>query len=135
MEHFEFGLDCRPINAGDTEATREVEALLKGGGAVRGLARYWAQIYGYVWRLREKQPAVRSAGLIVRFEDLCERPRTMLERVTAHCGLRVEREVLQRFASNVRYPRYYEPSFTADELWAIREETADVAAKYGYGEG
>ncbi|MBD3239985.1 MAG: sulfotransferase [Chitinivibrionales bacterium] len=132
MGHFEFGLDRSPINAGDSDTVSEIRALLERGDEVRGLARYWAHVYGYVSRLRDQNPDIRDAGLVVRFEELCERPASVLERISAHCGLHLSTDAAAAFASRVRYPRYYRPSFSDQELAAIHEETSEVAARFGY---
>jgi hypothetical protein len=46
--HFEFGLDRRPINAGDAACVAEVAALWACGEEVEGWARYWSHIHGYL---------------------------------------------------------------------------------------
>ena len=85
--HFEFGLDRRVINVGDAQAAQEIATLWRDGHEVRGWARYWAMLYGFVRGSAGAGPAVRQASLIVRYEDLCDRAEATLSATFAHVGL------------------------------------------------
>lgn len=130
--HFEFGLDLRPINPGDGEKVREIQELWEKGEDVRGWARYWAMIYGSVAETLEKDLALRDAAMILRYEDLCDRPAETMRRMMEHCGLTTEDEVMAKFAGRLKLPNYYIPDFTDAELTSIAEETASPGAHYGY---
>ena len=54
--HFEFGLDRRPVNAGDPAAIEQVLACWREGAEVEGWARYWSHIYGHVADRLEADP-------------------------------------------------------------------------------
>ena len=56
----------------------EVERLWADGEEVRGWARYWNSLYRFLARQRASDPVLGEATLLVRYEDLCERPRETL---------------------------------------------------------
>lgn len=125
--HFEFGLDWRPVNPGDSAALDRVLDLWAAGEEVRAWAAYWAVLYRFVLDQAEQQTAVR----IVRYEDLCRDPVSAMEQLLAHCDLPVSPAV-QDYASTLSAPTYYAPDFCDAELRCIAEETGDVAARLGY---
>ena len=131
--HFEFGLDRRPINVGDTAVIEEIQSLWNSGEDVRGWARYWSHIYGWILDELEQNDAIRDAAMLVRFEDLCDDPHDVLQRLLTHAGLEDE-GVVEAFAPTIHAPTYYQPKFTDDDLSALKEETQQVAARLGYSD-
>ncbi|HJT79347.1 MAG TPA: sulfotransferase, partial [Gemmataceae bacterium] len=129
--HFEFGLDRRPMNLGSRDGVRQIQQDWAAGDEVRGLARYWALVYGHLARLLAADAAVRAAALVVRFEALCEAPAETLRAVLAHCGLPDADAIVERYAAGVRIPSYYSSNFSARDLDVIREETAATAGLWG----
>jgi hypothetical protein len=129
--HFEFGLDLRPINCGDSDRVADIQALWRRGEDVRGWARYWAMVYGFVAELLEREPALRNATMILRYEDLCDRPEETMRRLMTHCRLPAGDDILAKFAGRVRPPDYYRPNFSQGELATIEEETAAAAVHFG----
>jgi hypothetical protein len=130
--HFEFGLDLRPINCGDGDNVREIQALWEAGEDVRGWARYWAMIYGHVADLLDRDPALRDAAMVLRYEDLCERPDETMRRMMERCRLPAADYLVRKLAGMVKSPDYYRPDFSEAELAAITEETDGVAREFGY---
>lgn len=130
--HYEFGLDRRVINVGDTAAVRQIEQLWRDGEEARGWARCWAMLYDFVLDQREADPALAEAVLLVRYEDLCDRPEATLAAVFAHAGLRAAPEAIAAMAARLSQPTYYRPGFTPAEEEAIAEETARTRARLGY---
>lgn len=134
--HFEFGPHRRPINVGDTEEVRAIESLWSRGEEVRGWARYWACLYGYVADRLEANPALRDASIVVRYEDLCDETDEQLERLFSQCGLEESAEALVgRFRDEISRPDYYDADFSEKQEAAIVEETSEVAARFGYASG
>ncbi len=129
--HYEFGLDRRPINVGDTATIEEIERLWSTGDEVRGWAKYWAHLYGWMADLLDRDDALRPSTLVLHYEDLCEHPDESLEQLLEHCELNEDANTLA-FASQLHAPTYYRPKFTTTELAVIAEETHDVALRYGY---
>ncbi len=130
--HFEFGLDRRAINTGDAESAKSIDALWSSGQEVRGWARLWANVYGSLHRQLTSDTVLRQATLVVRYEDLCRAPGEMLARVFAHAELPLTPEQQASLACEISEPAYYSPRFTEDEERALREETAETAAQFGY---
>ncbi len=130
--HFEFGLDRRPMNLGDTVRARRIKAAWAAGEEVRGLAMHWDTVYGYLAGLLATDAQVREASLVVRFEDLCAEPRETLRAVLSHCGLPEAGSVVERHAPRVRAPDYYESNLSAADLAVIAAETAGSARRWGY---
>jgi hypothetical protein len=130
--HFEFGLDRRPMHLGDGERVRRIRGAWAAGDEVRGLALYWDMVYGYLARLLASDARVRDAALVVRFEALCAAPAETLRAVLEHCALPDAERVVERHASAIRAPTYYESKFSPEELAVIRQETAGTAGLLGY---
>ncbi|MGD2063889.1 MAG: sulfotransferase [Nitrospirota bacterium] len=130
--HFEFGLDRRPINVGDTEQAAAIARLWEEGDEVRGLARQWHAIYGHLADRLEANAALREAVLVIPYEELCRRPREWLTAMLAHARLDDGGPLVDEHAPRISAPNYYRPAFTDDELIAIRQETAATAARFGY---
>lgn len=131
--HFEFGAHRRPIHFGDGPAVERVQHLWSAGEEVHGWARYWAMAYGHIAGRLRANTALRSATLIVRYEDLCHDSAPQLRRVLEHCGLDGdEPSLVERFANRLTPPTYYDPTFTEEEERVIAEETAEIAGFFGY---
>jgi hypothetical protein len=133
--HFEFGLDRRPINVGDTQRVRQIRRAWADGDEVRGLAMYWNMIHAYLAHLLATDAAVRGATIIVPFETLCDAPLETLRAVLDHCRLPDAEAVASRHAANIRRPAYYKSPLSADDLKVIRSETARTASLWGYQDG
>ncbi len=133
--HYEFGLDRRAINTGDTALTRRITELWSSGREVEGWAHYWAAIYNHVADVLAADASLRQASLVVRYETLCGEPRTTLEQVFEHTALPVAVEALEAAAAGLHAPGYYRPAFSDEELATIHTITGPVAARFGYAEG
>ncbi|MDN5937593.1 MAG: sulfotransferase [Salinisphaera sp.] len=130
--HFEFGLDRRPIHTGDDEAVARIQALWRDGQEVEGWARYWAMIYADLADRLATDERLREACLVVVFERLCQEPEQQLAALFAHCQLPLPADRLQAMAARIRFPGYYQPGFTQEEMALIESITAPVAARFGY---
>lgn len=129
--HLEFGLDRRAINVGDGVAA-EVERLWAEGEEVRGWARYWNSLYRFVARQRAADAGLAAAIMIVRYEDLCDRPRETLAQVLAHARLPATEPEIEGLAARLSPPAYYAPGFSDGERAVIAEETAEARELLGY---
>jgi hypothetical protein len=130
--HLEFGLDRRAINVGDAAAAQEVERLWRDGEEVRGWARYWAMLYGFVLGQRDSDPNLDEAVMLVRYEDLCDRAEATLDAVFGHAGLSLDPAQRSAMAARLSQPTYYDPGFTAEEEAMIANETQAVRRRLGY---
>ena len=129
--HFEFGADRRPINIGATKRVAEIQQLWRNGEEVRGWARYWAMIYGFVADQLASDPALRAATLIVRFEDLCADSAPTLGRIFDHCNL-AERDAISEWSGRLHLPTYYAANYSPSDEAIIEEETRAVRHRFGY---
>ncbi len=129
MGHFEFGLDLRPINTGDTARVESILALWREGDLVRGFARYWAALHGFLLDRLAADPDLRAHTMLVRYEDLCDRAEETLARVFAHVELPLSGEERAAAAARLARPDYYRPEFDAAEEAALAEETGEVRAR------
>jgi hypothetical protein len=127
--HFEFGLDRRPLNLGDGEIAAQIQVLWNEGEDIRGLARYWAYVYGYVADLLEGDEALARRTLLVRYEDFCDSPEEDLANIHAHCELEIDYRTIERQARSIAAPTYYRHGFSDAELAAIENETSAVKAR------
>lgn len=130
--HFEFGLDRRPINLGDSAAVDQIIADWSTGREVSGLARYWRMVYSYLNQLLASDEQVRRATLAVRFETLCDSPADTLAAVLKHCELPDSERIVEHFAPTIRAPAYYQTNFTPDELRTSDELTTATARQWEY---
>ena len=134
--HYEFGLDRRPINAGgDGGGVAAILDLWARGAEVEGWARYWSHVHGFIADRLDANLRLRDAALVVRYEDLCRSPRDVLRAVLEHCRLPGADDLVERAAAGVRFPSYYAPGFTPDELDLIDRHTRATAARFGYAGG
>ncbi|ABS63275.1 conserved hypothetical protein [Parvibaculum lavamentivorans DS-1] len=130
--HFEFGLDRMPINCGNESAAAEIAGLWAEGKEAEGWALQWAEVYGYLAERFEANPALAEAALVVRYEDLCEKPDLVMQQIIEHCRLDASPDIVERARLRLHPPEYYRPEFSPEELHAIRGRTANVAHYFGY---
>lgn len=128
--HFEFGLDRRPINCGNTDVTRKILELWSADHEVEGWALYWKDVYGYVADVLESDAALRRATMVVNYRTLCDRPAHVMRAVLAHCELPSSGvDLIAEAADTVRHPSYYQPSFDEQQLALIADVTGSVASR------
>jgi hypothetical protein len=130
--HFEFGLDRAPVNMGDSDEVQGILARWNAGDEPGGWALYWSHVYGRLLDQLERDERLRAAVLIVRHEDLVERPLQELQRVLEHCGLVAGKEVVGAMAAKLRPSGREGNSFDAEDARRILAATAGTMARYGY---
>jgi hypothetical protein len=130
--HFEFGLDRRPMNLGNQGQVQGVLDAWAAGQEVRGWARYWAMVQGYLGHLLASDRLVQAAAMVVPFEKLCHAPGETLRGMLHHFNFRQAEGVVAKFAAAIQPPDYYRLSFTSADLAVIEEETAATARAWGY---
>ena len=120
--HFEFGPQRRAIHFGDGARHRAITAAWADGREVEGWALYWAETYQFLMQQARTHPGFAKASLFLRYEDLCSRPREIVDRLTRHCELEPERfaDVQRDYCSRLSLPEYYRPNFTAAETETIQ---------------
>jgi hypothetical protein len=131
--HFEFGLDRRAINTGDSAAAGAIMTAWQQGRDAEGLARLWRNVHAHIIARLDASPTLADAVLIVRFEDLCDAPASTLGAVFDHCHLHVDAGFMANAAARIRRPRHDDAAFDAATLETIVALTSPVAVQFGYG--
>jgi hypothetical protein len=128
--HFEFGLDRRPVNSGDTGLAREIAALWQGGREVEGWAKYWANLYGSVVDTLDRDDALRRATMVVEYESLCDEPHGVIASVLDHCKLASDEvDLAAEAARTIRPPSYYQPGLSDEQIALIKAVTDSVSKR------
>ncbi len=127
--HFEFGLDRRPTNFGDSDTVQSIQALWQAGREAEGSALYWASVYGFVADLLERDPAVAAQTLLIHYDDLCAAPDATLARLYRLCDLAVDDATRREQAARIAPPSYYKPDLSEAEIGLIRAATDATAAR------
>jgi Sulfotransferase family len=129
--HFEFGLDRRPLNVGNAEATAAVQNLWRHGSEVEGWSLYWANLHDYLAMRLGEDALLGKATLVVRFEELCADPHGMLSRILTHARLAADDAWIAAMAQRIRAPFHTSP-FDETERRTIGLITASAAQRLGY---
>jgi hypothetical protein len=130
--HFEFGLDRLPINMGDTDAIRDVLSRWKAADEVGGWARYWSHVYSSLRDQLDADARLRQAVLVIRYEDLCERPTQELQRIFDHCDVTIDSKRMAEATSQFQPPDYYQDGLGAADHASIMDAARPTMLRYGY---
>jgi len=127
LGHFEFGLDRRPINFGNTDQALEIKQLLDEE-SITGYIKYWNMIYEYVSGLVNKNTSEQNL-LLVDYDKFCENPITMLKSIYDFCEIDIEKSTIEKQAETISAPTYYKPKLSQKEIELIKKETSFVYSK------
>ena len=127
LRHFEFGLDRRPINFGDTEHTLEIKQLLDEE-SIMGYVKYWNMIYTYVNELINDN-AIKQNLLLVDYDKFCSNPMDILKTIYDFCNLNIDKSTIEEQAETISAPTYYKPNLSLKEIELIKKETSLVYNK------
>lgn len=130
--HFEFGLDRRAIKFDASEKICDILALWQMGEEIRGWARYWNTLYSWVIKTLNDNHLLKSASLLIRYEDLCSQSHESFLEVCKHCYLEFNSKQFEQLTCQLKFPSYYKVTFTVEELKIIDEETHDLCQTLGY---
>jgi len=132
--HFEFGLDKRATMLGDGTAAHASIADFARGMDAPAYARQWAAVYQQLLDVLDRHDALWRSVMIVRYERLCSEPQDVLPAVFTHCDLfdTEARTLIQRRASTISAPDYYEERFDEGTRKAIVDITRETARRLGY---
>lgn len=133
--HFEFGLDRVPVNMGDDDAIRGILERWRSGDELGGWAAYWSHVYERLHNQLERDPTLRNAVLIVRYEDLNARPLDVLPRVLEHSGIDSDATTVAALASRLRRSSNDGSDFGPADVDRILAATDATMNRYGYASG
>lgn len=133
--HYEFGRELKFINSGFGD-TRLIRQLWNAGDRVRAFAHYWCSIYDYLHGLMERDPAVKRAVKVVRFEDLCNSPGATIDEILDHVELDAAtfKSTREEFTKRLHAPDYYQTELSPEERDITRSITAATAERWGYSQ-
>eukprot|EP00736_Rhodelphis_marinus_P006506 Rmarinus@m.24576 len=145
--HYEFGLDVRFINVDNAKQKKIYELWDKHvadftpeGDLARltALTWYWAAVYEFCYKQISSKPELQKCTKLVLHEDLCNRVKgpSVVSDILDFCEISGPKvaEAKEKYASNLREPKFDYPEFTKPELDLIRANTSHVTKMYGYSE-
>ncbi|MGY5852655.1 MAG: sulfotransferase [Candidatus Thorarchaeota archaeon] len=133
--HREFGSAKFCINMGSTKTVEKIRELWsKPDTYVRGWAVYWDSVYSYVDEKLNSNQKVADASLLLRYEDLCNSPAEMIDKITTHLELDADKfsHVKDHYVDTLRAPSYYRTKYSEKEQEDIIAATGETASKFGY---
>ena len=133
--HNEFGRNQMCINIGNTELIKKIHKLWKSKHTyVKGWAYYWSAIYEFIANQIETIKPLKKATLIVKYDDLCERPSKKIDEILDHTELSVEKfkNAKNYYIKHLHKPIYYTPDFSKQEIYDINKITEETASRFGY---
>lgn len=128
--HFEFGPQRVPIRLG-IESGDRVQAAWDRGDDRTGYAIQWAAVYDFVDAIQVGPRPLADRVLIVRYEDFCAQPHEVMCRILRHIDRDADVAGLQSFRHITASTGEISP-FTKAESAGVWQETASVAARFGY---
>ncbi len=135
LGHYEFG-QCRIcINLDNSDHIRKIREFWKNKKTyVKGWAYYWHSIYDYVANHLEANKKLKEVTLIVKYDDLCETPAKIIDKILEHTELptREFEEFKSYYVKYLHKPTYYTPDFSKQDLAYISEVTKETASRFGY---
>ena len=129
--HFEFGPQRVPIRYSVEQGDRVMKAWSRGEEYL-GYAIQWRAVYDFINTIRTTDPEIARRLLVVRYEDLCEDPRTTMRQILNHINVKEQDaegvlSQLERISKSTHVP-----DLNDGLHGAVCEETGDVAEAYGY---
>ncbi|MEE8340916.1 MAG: sulfotransferase [Candidatus Neomarinimicrobiota bacterium] len=123
--HFEFGLDRRPINFGNTKVTVEIQKCWEHGEEIKGWALYWSSVYSHVADLFKNERLAKNI-ILVDYDGLCRNPVETIDFIYRKCELDIDKSLLIEQAKTISSPEYYKNNFTKNEIDQIVKETSNT---------
>ena len=130
LGHFEFGLDRRPINFGNSSLVLEIQKCWSIGKDARGWAMYWSSVYSHVADLLEDDHLLGNI-ILIDYDKLCQNPFKTLESIYNKCELNIDDSILIEQAKTISAPIYYKHNFTKNEIGQINKETETTQKRLG----
>jgi hypothetical protein len=127
--HYEFGPQRTPICVSTDGANRITDAWENGEDAL-GYAIQWAELYGFLHRLQHRYPSLSKNIFIVRYEEFCNEPGIMIQRILEFSDL--NKKMPADFdINNIRAPSRH---ITLSDLEIAKcwREVKSVAILYDY---
>jgi hypothetical protein len=133
--HREFGTAKVCINFGDQETIQKIRSLWKNKETyMEGWAIYWVKAYSYIHKTLKKNPKLKKASLVIRYEDLCESSELTIDQIIEHIEVDPEKftQIKKYYSKRLKKPTYYITKFSTDEQEKIIQITEKIAEEFGY---
>ena len=130
--HFEFGLDRKIINVGDNKVVQTIRRYWSEGREAEAYATTWNSVYGYIYDAVKADAGLRSSIFFVKYEDLCEGPTSVIERICKHVEIETSKSILEKYAAKISFPDYYSTNLSADDINKVQAITKKVSGLFGY---
>jgi len=130
--HYEFGPQRVPINLDEGSTARTLAAWAEGDDAL-GYAVMWRSVYAHVRALLQRSDLTKRIR-VVRYEDLCANPRSVLEHLFEFCQLNAGAERLLAELPDISAPKPERQSLTELQRAQVWRETTQIAEAFGYRE-
>ncbi|TFG30548.1 sulfotransferase [Candidatus Thorarchaeota archaeon] len=133
--HREFGTAKICINLDDFDRIKKIRDLWENKETyVQGWAVYWASVYEYVHKKLQEDQRLAQAVIVIRYEDLCDRPDEVIDQIMNHIAVDKEsfQKVKQHYCRTLKRPSYYRTSYTEQEQEQILTATGIISSKFGY---
>ncbi|MFX1274631.1 MAG: sulfotransferase [Promethearchaeota archaeon] len=134
LGHQEFSHNRICINVNNLEEIRKIRELWKFKSThVKGWAHYWNSIYNYTANSLEANKNLKEAALIINYDELCDNPVEIIDRILEHCELSFDKfiKIKEYYVNNLHKPDYYIPEFSEQEITDIHSITKKTAARFG----
>jgi hypothetical protein len=132
--HHEFGNNNVCINTNNTKIIQKIrEYWINKSDYVKGWAIYWASVYEFAAKTLDANKELANATLIVRYDDLVDKPSEILDKILEHTELSKDkfRKVKEFYVSKLHKPNYYQAKFSKQEEDQIKEIAGPIAAHFG----
>jgi hypothetical protein len=130
--HYEFGPQRVPIRL-TYESGGRIRQAWQCGDDAAGYAVQWAEIYRFVEELRSSRSDLAERILVVRYEDLCDRPHEVIARIFEHAGLEALAPIGAAAFPHIAAPRDRgELGPSVDLRETIWHATESIAGLFGY---
>ncbi len=127
--HFEFGPGRCPVIVDRNRVEHYQQSL----DDVAWYASQWADIYGFVQRRINQNPALSEACYLLPYEVLCTDTKASLSKLFSHLDLDddVAMDIVRSYETRLTQPSYYQSGFSAAEEALIHQITDDVSKALG----
>ena len=118
----------------DTKIAKQITAFWDDGEELKGWTHYWHYLYDAIIRLTQKSTEFEQAILLVKYEDLCNKPSEILSHIFTHCELadKYATKINAKYTDLLSPPDYYSLPFSPDEKDAIMSITKTISMKFNY---
>jgi len=133
--HREFGSARVCINLDNLSTTQRIRRLWNQKSTyIEGWAVYWAETYSFIHKKLHTNPKLAKASLIIRYEDLCESPKIVIDKILEHIEVNPNNfeGIKDHYCRKLHKPTYYKTKYTIKEQDLIMRITKEIAEKYGY---